>query len=105
MHASVALFPSSVVSKQHKSPFTRSLIYISRDYHAEIKVVMERKRDGDLSSFSFWMTAELQWNRGDAVQGKLFLIDAAQGLTLPCPLIFPAPFLAVGNEEGFVILF
>jgi len=44
-------------------------------------------------------------NGGDMVQGKLVLIDAAQGLTLPCPLIFPAPFLAVGNEEGFVIFF
>lgn len=72
MHASVALFPSSVVSKQHKSPFTRSLIYISRDYHAEIKVVMERKRDGDLSSFSFWMTAELQWNGGTWCRANCF---------------------------------
>lgn len=44
-------------------------------------------------------------NGGDMVQGKLVLSDAAQGLTLPCPLIFPAPFLAVGNEEGFVIFF
>lgn len=66
MHASVALFPSSLVSKQHKSPFTRSLIYIFRDYHAEIKVMMERKRDGDLSPFPFppWVTDELQERGG-----------------------------------------
>lgn len=66
MHASIALFPSSLVSKQHKSPFTRSLIYIFRDYHAEIKVMMERKRDGDLSPFPFppWVTDELQERGG-----------------------------------------
>lgn len=72
MHASVALFPSSLVSKQHKSPFTRSLIYIFRDYHAEIKVVMERKRDGDLSPFPFppWVTDELQ-ERGGHGAGQI----------------------------------
>lgn len=72
MHASIALFPSSLVSKQHKSPFTRSLIYIFRDYHAEIKVVMERKRDGDLSSLSIssWVTDELQ-ERGGHGAGQI----------------------------------
>lgn len=72
MHASVALFPSSLVSKQHKSPFTRSLIYIFRDYHAEIKVMMERKRDGDLSSLSIssWVTDELQ-ERGGHGAGQI----------------------------------
>lgn len=82
--ASLALFPSSPVSKQHKSPLARLLIYIFRDYHAERKVVVE-KLDGALSSCSFspWVTAEL-WRRGEGM--RCGSRPTAPHLTLSCPL-------------------